>query len=85
MLVFHLCSLAPLLFDTSVIWHLCYLSPLLFGGGDDEPYWKMQHRKNIPSRCQVVSLTFIATEWFFKLKKIEVFFNNTGQLGKSNR
>jgi len=40
MLVFHLCSLAPLLFDTSVIWHLCYLSPLLFGGGDDEPYWK---------------------------------------------
>jgi len=33
------CSLAPLLFGTSVIWHLCicYLAPLLFGGGDDEP------------------------------------------------
>jgi len=31
------CSLAPLLFGTSVIWHLCYVAPLLFGGGEDEP------------------------------------------------
>jgi len=38
-------------------------------------YWKkiclkMQHRKNTPSGCQVVSLPFIATEWFFELKKL---------------
>jgi len=42
---------------------------------------KMQHRKNMPSRCQVVSLTFIATEWFYQLKKIvKFFFNISGRL-----
>jgi len=41
----------------------------------------MQQRKNMPNRCQVVSLTFIATEWFFELKKnCKGFFNISGRL-----
>jgi len=44
-------------------------------------YWKknclkIPHRKNIPSRWQAVSLTFIATERFFELIKIVKFFSS---------
>jgi len=36
--------------------------------------------------CQVVSATFIATEWFFQLKKIsKVFSTSAGGSVKSNR
>jgi len=39
--------------------------------------------KNIPSKCQMVSLTFIASEWFFQYNKIvKFFFNISGRLGK---
>jgi len=32
--------------------------------------------KAMRSRCQVVSLTFITTEWFLQLKKFESFFQH---------
>jgi len=53
-----ICSLAPLLFGTSVIWHLCYVAPLLFGGVDDEPVSSLDQKLSSGSSFPRVIFTF---------------------------
>jgi len=57
MLVFHLCSLAPLLFDTSVICHLCYLAAVTTNPTEKNKY-KINTQRNLETPKRALKASF---------------------------
>jgi len=57
MLVFHLCSLAPLLFDTSVICHLCYLVAVTTNPTEKNKY-KINTQRNLETPKRALKASF---------------------------